>query len=490
MDNVVTVSGMFGKVDGQIHTYFSDSPVVIDFSGLEWPANSPFNVVTIDVVPGIDKNAEGSLEKKFVGHNAPFYDKAKGYINGARIVNVEADGGKTVDLLVVTSYSVYGGFSTYMSIGEYVETLKGKAVDGMNGMISTDKNGPKRIVKANATQTDCDELIKLCRQAYGPEIIESAFRAETGGQSEISFDISSALQNIWAEYDFVQEVEAANDAVNSKDNIGVSRSYREYSLRIFTEYLSSDDGGVYTKTQCEDEEGHSDIPGGQCVIGQLTEMERRKIENRANADVSALEHKNVRNGDASTKPTSSPERVGKDSITSWVDVSSSGVTSIFYPAITESKIDDKPNQSSGWSGHAPIVLRDSVPYADFLFLNRRGAIETCSGQTLESMGIDVETTQYALGGKSSFSPSHTQTSIGAGGRRSWRMSSGYVTREWAEWWVLEFLAPRRRRRHWMLYEGQYVPVIVEPLNKSITIYDRSKQQMPHVDFKVTLALEG
>jgi len=35
-----------------------------------------------------------------------------------------------------------------------------------------------------------------------------------------------------------------------------------------------------------------------------------------------------------------------------------------------------------------------------------------------------------------------------------------------------------------------VPVIVEPSKKSITIYDRSKQQMPHVDFTVTLALEG
>jgi len=42
----------------------------------------------------------------------------------------------------------------------------------------------------------------------------------------------------------------------------------------------------------------------------------------------------------------------------------------------------------------------------------------------------------------------------------------------------------------MLLDGQYVPVIVEPAKKSVSIYDRAKQQLAHVDFTVTLALEG
>jgi hypothetical protein len=85
--------------------------------------------------------------------------------------------------------------------------------------------------------------------------------------------------------------------------------------------------------------------------------------------------------------------------------------------------------------------------------------------------------------------------IGSDGRRSWQMSSGYVTREWAEWWAMEFLGGKRKR-WWMKYKGPgqatpaYVPVIVEPAKKSISIYDKTKQQMPHVDFTVTLALEG
>ena len=46
--NTVTISGMFG--DGK--TYFADSPVVIDISGLEWPGTSPFNVVWVEVIYG------------------------------------------------------------------------------------------------------------------------------------------------------------------------------------------------------------------------------------------------------------------------------------------------------------------------------------------------------------------------------------------------------------------------------------------------------
>lgn len=38
------------------------------------------------------------------------------------------------------------------------------------------------------------------------------FHADTGGQSEIPFDIQSALRSIWADYDFANEVTAATKA--------------------------------------------------------------------------------------------------------------------------------------------------------------------------------------------------------------------------------------------------------------------------------------
>ena len=309
--------------------------------------------------------------------------------------------------------------------------------------------------------------------------------ADTGGQSSVSFDISSALRAIWSDYEYSGETSAANAAVGASSAQQHSRPMREYSLNVSTEYVASDDGGVFTKTDC------GTFAGGRCMIGGLTEWERSLIADKADADASHLENTNLRNGDASTKPSGTPERVGKDSITSWTDVSASGTTSVFYPPTAE----NGRGASDTAAAHAPLVLRDSIAYVDFLFLNRRGAVETCSALTMESMGIDVEAKTYSRTGRPAFSPGRSLMTIGADGRRSWQMSSGYVTREWAEWWTMDFLGGKRKR-WWMRYKGPgmqsaaYVPVTVEQAKKSVSIYDKTKQQMPHVDFTVTLALEG
>lgn len=327
------------------------------------------------------------------------------------------------------------------------------------------------------------------------------FHADTGGQTSISFDISSALRAIWSGYGFSKETDAAKrasaaisgDFTAESDDVdffagsqGV-RKYRQYSLRVYTEYMSSDDGGVFTRN------GFGPFDGGRCMTGWLTEWERSNIGNEANADASYWNHSNPRYGDASTKPTISPERVGRHSITSWVDINSEGTKSIFYAHDTNQSPDDPQPSGTSWTGHPPLVLRDSIDYTDFLFVNRRGALETCSAPTKESMDIGVETTQYTRVERPTFKPSRSLTAVASGGRRSWQMSSGGVTREWAEWWSLEFLTARR---WWMKYKGPgmtaatFVPVIVEPAKKNTSIYDRTKQQMPHVDFTVTLALEG
>jgi hypothetical protein len=303
---------------------------------------------------------------------------------------------------------------------------------------------------------------------YGSKVV-GEFKADTGGQTSIRLDISSALRAIWSDYTFSSEVTAAGGGSS------VTRPYRSYTLRLSTEYLSAD--GVFTTST------PVTFPGGSCAIGWLTELERSKI---GNADMSTLQLSNLRFGDASTKPLTSPEIVGRNSITSWVDLGGSGTVSHFYAANATMGADNG-------NDHAPTVLRDtSREYVDFLFVNRRGAVETCSGLMKEAMDIEVTTTQYARVERPSFAPSRSLMAIASGGRRSWSMSSGYQTREWAEWWTQEFLMARQ---WWMKYPvgdatGTYVPVIVTPSKKSVSIYDRTKQQMPHVDFTVTLALEG
>ena len=68
-----------------------------------------------------------------------------------------------------------------------------------------------------------------------------------------------------------------------------------------------------------------------------------------------------------------------------------------------------------------------------------------------------------------------------------KMSSGTVSRAWADWWVTEFLMAKK---YWMFYDGRWLPVTVTPVDDETLVYDRSEQRLPHVDFEVEIAVEG
>lgn len=353
---------------------------------------------------------------------------------------------------MATVTGMFGNDKTYFSGSPVVIDIAG---------LEWSSSSPFDIVRVNVTDNNGN--------------VVGDFHADTGGQSEISFDIQSTLRSIWADYDFADEVSTAAKALTatSVDGQKAERRYRGYSLQLSTEYLDSTDNEFTTSAS-------ETFSGGRCMIGALSEWERYNIPNKEDADASHLEGSNKRNGDASTKPTSSPERVGRNSITSWVDVNSDGTTSVFFPSAA-------PVAGDGTAQHAPIILRDTQDYQDFLFVNRRGAVETASALMKEALNISAKSKQYSRVERPAFKPSRSVLMIPSGGLRSWEMSSGYVDRDWAVWWTQEFL---QASRHWMLLDGQYVPVIVEPAKKSVSIYDRTKQQLAHVDFTVTLALEG
>jgi len=362
-------------------------------------------------------------------------------------------------------------------------------ISGMKGEVNTYFTDSPVVINIDGLRLPDGSRIMVCKlHVLYENDVKGEFSGEvnnsTNGQT-LTFDISSALRAIWAEYDFSQEVEAAQSAAaGGGSSMVVSRLAKAYQLKVYLEYISDADGG---HTVIE-----SDIyNAGYCIAGGMTEMERLTVRS---GDVSVLQNTNLRNGDASTKPKDTPERVGKDSITSWVDfddidpsasVVQPATITHFYPASASAEED--PLQAND---HAPLVLRDNVPYIDFIFTNRRGAVETCSALMKEALDITISTKQYSKTGIPSFKPYPSLIATGSEGRRSWSMSSGYVTREWAEWWVMEFLAARRRKRWWMLYNGAFLPVTVQPTKNAVRIYDRAKQEMVSVDFTVTLALEG
>ena len=312
------------------------------------------------------------------------------------------------------------------------------------------------------------------------DTVVGEFHQDVGDLPDIDIDISSALKTIWSEYDFSDELLAAKQAAdNTRSTITALRPARQYKLRCHTEYIDSIDG-TYTKSE------YIECIGGYCALGGFTELERHLMDD-GDWSIAALYATNPRNGDASTKPRSTPELVGSDSITSWVGSGADGNTVAAKCVFYGPDVQPAPDDNFNWNSHAPMVLRDTQPYIDFLFVNRRGALETCSARMLESMSIPVSTQRYNRTGAPSFRPDPSGFDIAEAGRRTWSMSSGYQTREWAEWWVQEFLPARMR---WMRYNGVFLPVSVEPAKKQTVIYDSSKQQHPSVEFTVTLLLAG
>ncbi len=349
-------------------------------------------------------------------------------------------------------------------------------ISGMVGPNTTNFTNHPVIVTVSNLDFPEDSPIKVVRvKVLQSSSVVGEFSADIGADSSISFDISSALRAMWDGYDFSDEIERAQNAAGGNTSYSLTRLTKSFSLQVDTEYIAED--GEY------EQESSPVFDGGKCIIGGLTELERSRA---SYSDVSALNKTNPRNGDASTKPRTSPEMVGSDSITSWVDVSASGTVQKYYPSSATPEPDDVQGGAE-WTGHPPIVVRDIVPYIDFLFINKRGAVETCSARMMEALSMAVETKEYARVERPAFKPSRTVMAVAGGGRRSWNMSSGLQTRDWAEWWTLEFLMATK---WWMKYEGTYVPVIVSPSKKSIGLYDHTKQEMSSVEFTVTLALEG
>lgn len=123
----------------------------------------------------------------------------------------------------------------------------------------------------------------------------------------------------------------------------------------------------------------------------------------------------------------------------------------------------------------------------FLFVNSLGVLETVSAFSRESLAYGIESETKNLASAPSYFAKPNRTTHKTGGRGKFAMSSGFVTRDWADWWATEFLMAKK---YWMLYDGRWLPVTVTPADDESTVYNKAEQRIPHVDFDVEIAVEG
>lgn len=120
------------------------------------------------------------------------------------------------------------------------------------------------------------------------------------------------------------------------------------------------------------------------------------------------------------------------------------------------------------------------------FINGFGAVENIAVRSKDKLSYEVSGEVHSLVQGISTRPTDRRYATKSQPVGVYELSSGYVSKQWAEWYVQELLASPRV---WIQLGGKWIPALVEAEDDCI-IYDRTKPGMPHVDFTLRLAIDG
>lgn len=134
-----------------------------------------------------------------------------------------------------------------------------------------------------------------------------------------------------------------------------------------------------------------------------------------------------------------------------------------------------------------VFVEDNPDRHQFFFINSFGMLETASAVCYESKQKELSTTEYNRVQEPGFRPSSFHSADVTSKPDTWAMSTGFISREWAEWWTTEFL---KSKKHWLrLSDGTILPVSIKPNNK-YTLYNKATADMNSIGFTVISNIEG
>lgn len=140
----------------------------------------------------------------------------------------------------------------------------------------------------------------------------------------------------------------------------------------------------------------------------------------------------------------------------------------------------------GTSSSHKVVVSKHPEMKVFYFLNGFGLPESVIAYSLESLNYTIESETYNVPKEINARGYSRVMNFSEQAESEFGMSSGFVSREWAEWWIHEFLPTRMA---WMIENGVVVPVAIEP-EKTVKLYDKSKPDMMSVSFTVKYSFRG
>ena len=284
-----------------------------------------------------------------------------------------------------------------------------------------------------------------------------------GNAEVVMFDISTALRSLAAKYDYTLVTSAT------------TYPYIQYSLEAYDEWMRN---GILTE-----KDGVYILPADNskklyALMGAFTARERY-LSSDDTRDVTAFTRKPLTGeicapGELLVYPNANitPLRI-TDTLTSG-------------PLVNVATLEGSGAKTYG--GRTIYVDPNAKNRILFQFVNGYGVVETISAETLEEVGSSGASEVDVVTAPSSFSNPRAEVARRSDRRTVYKCSSGYVNKEWAEWWVTEFLGGDAFRRSghsqcWVFLGGNWLPCTVVP-DDDITLYDRSKPGLIHVDFEV------
>lgn len=149
--------------------------------------------------------------------------------------------------------------------------------------------------------------------------------------------------------------------------------------------------------------------------------------------------------------------------------------------------DGEMKVTSGLVGSLFGYYRTNTRGVHFLrFINGFGAVENIAVRAKDKLSYEVSGETHSLVQEISTRPTDRRYATKSQPVGVYELSSGYVPVRWAEWYVQELLTSPRV---WIQLGGKWVPALIEAEDDCV-IYDRTKPEMPHVDFTLRLAIDG
>lgn len=286
----------------------------------------------------------------------------------------------------------------------------------------------------------------------------------TDGET-VHFDISDVLRTVAGKYTFFPI------------SASITYPYMAYKLSAYDEYMIN---GILSEKVAEREYGSTMY----ALMGAFTDAER--YLSNGTKQVTAFTRK-PKTGEICSQNEN-------------VVYPSAPASAIFITSSISNGPTCNVESLSGKSGD--LSVGDRTIYVDpkaenrieFQFVNGLGVVESISAESLEALETSGNTETSAVTAPASFAGVNRLSVQRSGRRPKYLMSTGSITKEWAEWWHNEFFGTDKFRNTltescWMNIGGAWFPC-VPILEDDVTIYDRTNPGMVKIDFTVHLAIDG